>query len=462
MPARLYPPGPPSRSPLGNFPFGSQDPLPRLAAWARRYGDIFHYRAFYFHVYFLNHPDLIEQVLIHQSRNFTKGRGLRANRRLFGNGLLTSEGDFWRRQRRLSQPAFHRERIASYAKIMVAFTERMLEGWQSGQTREIHEDMMRLTLEIVAKALFDTDVGRDAEAIGRALNAVMQQNTRGQMLLPFFNVLPTPGNWRYRRAVRDLERIVYGIIRERRASRRDAGDLLSMLLSARDEDGRGMTDRQIRDEAITLLLAGHETTALALSWTWYLLARHPEVEAKLVAELRQVLAGRSPSVEDLPRLPYTAMVVKESMRLYPPAYVMARTAERDTEIGGYVIPRGASVVISQWVLHRDPRFFPEPERFNPDRWTPEFENQLPGFAYFPFGGGPRVCIGAGFAQMEAALLLATIAQRFELCGVPGHEPGLQPAITLRPRHGMRMNVTRREAALPALEAAAKNAVQHFN
>jgi cytochrome P450 len=446
MKTRALPPGPKNRFPLGNFPFGGRDPLLTLTAWARQYGDIFHYRAFNFHVYFLNRPDDIEYVLVRHSRNFVKGRGLQVNRRLFGNGLLTSEGDFWLRQRRLSQPAFHRDRIASYATIMTSLTERMLAAWHGGETRDVHRDMMRLTLEIVAKALFDADVTAVVDRVGQSLEAIMRQNSRGQMLLPLLRHLPTPGNLAYRRAVGRLDRIIYQIIRERRRSGRDAGDLLSMLLRVRDEDGGRMTDRQLRDESITLMLAGHETTAIALSWTWYLLSQYPEAEQKLLAELREVLGGRSPESADLPRLVYTEKIVREAMRLYPPAYAMARIAREDCEIAGYVIPAGASVVFSQWIVHRDARFYDQPERFIPERWTAEFTRRLPKFAYFPFGGGPRICIGASFAQMEAVLLLATIAQRFKLKLLPHQAVEFLPAITLRPKNGIKVVLSPRDGA----------------
>jgi cytochrome P450 len=434
----MLPPGPKRRFLIGNFPFGTRDPLGLLTSWARQYGDIFYYRALHFRVYFLNHPDYIESVLVTNSRNFIKGRGLQANRRVFGNGLLTSEGDFWLRQRRLAQPAFHRDRIAAYGGVMVAYAERMLGAWREGETRDVHQDMMRLTLEIVAKALFNAEVAGEVEEVGAALEVLMEQNSGGRMLLPLLRSLPTPGNLRYRRAVRRLDEIVYAIIRKRRASDHDAGDLLSMLLDAQDEDGSRMTDRQLRDEALTLILAGHETTAISLSWTWYLLAQHPEVEANLWRELDEVLGGRAPSVDDLPRLPYTEMVVKESMRLYPPAYAMARMARQDCEIAGYRVHAGSSLVMSQWVMHRDPRYYQEPETFNPDRWAGDLAKRLPKFAYFPFGGGPRLCIGAPFAMMETVLLLATIAQRYRLSLAPGHPVEPLPTITLRPKYGIKV------------------------
>jgi cytochrome P450 len=262
------------------------------------------------------------------------------------------------------------------------------------------------------------------------------------ILPPALRHIPVPAMIRVKRAVRELDEIVDRIIRQRRASGEDTGDLLSMLMAARDEDGSGMTDRQLRDEILTFLLAGHETTAVSLSWTWYLLSQHPEVEQKLREELTQVLGGRAPRLEDLPRLPYTDKVVKESMRLYPPAWSLARTVTKEVELGGYRLPVGANVVMSQWILHRDPRFFEQPEQFNPDRWTAEAAQRLPRFAYFPFGGGPRLCIGASFAMMEANLLLAAIAQRFQLRLAPGHSVAALPSITLRPRYGMRMTLSR--------------------
>ncbi len=437
------PPGPKDRFLFGNFPLGSPNALGLLTDWARQYGDIFHFRFFNIHVYFLNRPEYIEDLLVTHHRQFIKGRGLQANRRLFGNGLLTSEGDFWRRQRRLSQPAFHRDRIASYGRTMVAYTERMLEGWKDGETHDVHRDMMRLTLEIVAKVLFSVEMADQVAEVGEALEAVMFQNTRGQMLFPALRHLPTPGNLRYWRAVRRLDGIVNDIIHRRRAQGGEGDDLLSMLLEARDEDGSRMTDRQLRDEVMTLILAGHETTALLLSWTWYLLARNPEAEAKLAEELRRVLGERPPSVEDLPRLAYAEKIIKESLRIYPPAYIIARIAREDYQVDGYRVPAGSSVVMSQWIMHRDPRYYGDPERFNPDRWTEDFEKQLPKFAYFPFGGGPRLCIGSAFAMMEAVLLLATIARKFRLRLLPEPPVVPLPAITLRPRYGVPVALSRR-------------------
>ncbi len=439
----VRPPGPRNRGIIGNFPLASRDPLGLYTQWARQYGDIFYYRAFNRHIYFLNRPDLIEQVLVNDYRSFIKGEALQVNRRIFGNGLLTNEGDSWLRQRHLIQPAFHRDRIASYGNIMVAYTERMMAAWQDGEVRDIHQDMMRLALEIVAKVLFGVEVIAERDRVAEALNTVMELGSGGRMLLPpILRLLPTPDNMRYRRAVRQLDDIVYGLIRQRRTSGQIADDLLSVLLQAQDEGG-GMTDQQLRDEVMTLLLAGHETTAVSLSWIWYLLAQYPEVEKKLWSELHRVLNGKSPGTQDLSKLPYTERVVKEAMRLYPPAWAVVRNALKDCEIGGYRVPAGATVVVSQWVMHRDPRYYEQPERFNPDRWLDERAKAAPKFAYFPFGGGPRTCIGASFAAMEAALVLAAIAQRFQIRIAQGHPVELLPTITLRPRHGIQAVLTRR-------------------
>ena len=444
------PPGPKGHFLIGSFPLGQQDPLRTLTTWAGQYGDIFYYRAFNVPVYFLNRPDYLEAVLVTQSQNFIKGRGLQANRLLFGNGLLTSEGEFWQRQRRLAQPAFHRERIEVYGRTMVECALRMIGEWTAGTTIEISREMSRLTLEIVARALFSADLRARSGEVGRALAQVMAFNARGRMLMPLARNLPTPGNFRYHLAVKRLDRIIYDIIRKRREKPSGGDDLLSFFMAARDENGAAMPDRQLRDELMTLILAGHETTALALSWTLYLLAGNPQVEEKLVAELNGVLARRPPEAGDLTLMPYLAAVVKESLRLYPPAFAIARIAVNDCEIGSYRIPAGASVVMSQWVMHRDARFFHNPEAFIPERWLPNagMDEQtngrsIPRFAYFPFGGGPRTCIGSSFATVEASLILATILQKFKLTLVPEHRVVVSSAITLRPKYGIRMIVANR-------------------
>ena len=427
-----------SLGPLNN------NPLEYFTKVAREYGDVAGLRVLNFKTVFINHPSLIEEVLVTNARKYSKGRVLRANRHVFGEGLLTSEGDFWLRQRRLAQPAFHRARVASYAATMVDYTERMVQGWRGGEERDAHQEMMRLTLEIVAKTLFDADVERDAQEVGKSLELLLEigANFRRTIFVPHW--LPTPTNLRVRREVKQIEKILYRIIAERRASGRDAGDLLSMLLSAQDEDGSRMTDRQLRDETITLFLAGHETTASTLSWTWWLLARHPAVEAKLHAELDAVLGDRAPTLDDLPKLRYTGHLITESLRLYPAAWGMARLAVEDHEIAGYAVTKGMGVAMAQWVVHRDPRWYDAPEEFRPERWEADLLKRLPRFAYFPFGGGPRQCIGNAFALMEAALILATIARKFRLLLVANHPVVPLASITLRPRHGVRVTLESRQ------------------
>ena len=435
------PPGPEPHFLIGNFPLGRPDPLAVFTGWAREFGDIFYYRAGWIHVYFLNSPELIESVLVTNQQNFRKDRVIQNSRWFLGQGLLTSEGGEWLRQRRLSQPAFHRERLALYARIINGCAEEMLDSWKDGENRDVHQEMMQLTLRVVAKVLFSVDVKQESGEVAAALNLLMKHSSGARMLLPpWVRYLPLPFLIRVRRAVRQLDDVVYRIIRERRRSENDNGDLLSMLMSARDEDGSRMTDRQLRDEVMTFLLAGHETTALSLSWAWYLLSGNQAVAVKLHEELARVLDGKNPSFEDLPRLCYTEAVVKESVRLYPPAWSLARTAAEDFEIGGYLVPAGSNVVMSQWIMHRDPRFFPSPEQFDPGRWFEEHTQRLPRFAYFPFGGGPRYCVGASFAMMEATLLLAAIAQRFRLRMVPGHKVVPVPSITLRPKYGIKMSL----------------------
>jgi cytochrome P450 len=320
----------------------------------------------------------------------------------------------------------------------------MIAAWHDGEVRDIHLDMMRLALEIVAKALFNVEIAADRDRIAGALNTFMELGSRGRMLLPpILRLLPTADNLRYRRAARQLDDIVYGLIHQRRSNGKIDDDLLSGLLQAQDKGGGAISDEQLRDEVMTLLLAGHETTAVSLSWTWYLLAQYPEVEKKLWSELRAVLNGKSPCVQDLPRLPYTERVVKEAMRLYPPAWAIVRNSLKDCDIGGYRVPTGATVMMSQWVMHRDPRYYDQPEQFNPDRWLDGHAKAAPKFIYFPFGGGPRTCIGASFAAMEAVLVLAAIAQRYQVRVAPDFPVEPLPTITLRPKHGIKVALAQR-------------------
>jgi cytochrome P450 len=432
------PPGPKGHLIRENLPEYAKDPLGFLESCAREYGDVVRLRFMGQTFYLLSHPDLIEYVLVTNSRNFTKSRLLRNNRRLLGDGLLTSQGEFWRRQRRLAQPAFHRRRIVAYGEVMASYTERRLEGWRDEQTIDVHQEMMRLTLEIVAKTLFNADVATEAKDVGEAMEVALKNFSSQRRVIRIPNSIPTPQNVRFERAARRLDEIVRRIIEERRTSEEDRGDLLSMLMLAEDEDGNRMTDKQLRDEVMTLFLAGHETTANALAWTFYLVARHPEEQDKLAKELGNALNGRTPTVSDLTNLSYAERAIKESMRLYPPAWTMGREALTDCEVDGYRMPAGTTALMSQWVMHRDPRYYDEPDRFDPDRWTQQLEKRLPRFAYFPFGGGPRQCIGMGFALTEARLILATIARRFRMKLVSGQRVQPYTSITLRPKDRIRM------------------------
>jgi len=439
MVAALRVPGPRALWPVGQLYQFRRDPLTFLARLAREYGDVVCFKAGPQSIYFLNHPDHVRDVLVTHNARFKKGRALQRAKRLLGEGLLTSEGDFWRRQRRLAQPAFHRQRIASYARVMVEYAEQTSARWRDGQTLDISSEMIRLTLAVVGKTLFDAEVESDADEVGAALTEVM--NLFGYLLFPFAELLeklPLPPQRRFQRARAKLDAVIYRIIGERRRSGEDRGDLLSTLLHAVDEEGdrTGMTDEQVRDEVMTLFLAGHETTANALTWAFYLLAQNPEAESRLHEELGAVLeGGRPPTADDYAALRYTEMVVSETMRLYPPAWAVGRLSLEDHEVGGYLIPRGSLVLVSQYVMHRDPRFFPDPERFDPERWTHEARSARPQFSYFPFGGGPRRCIGEGFAWTEAVLILATLARRWRLRLIPGRAVEARARITLRPGKG---------------------------
>ena len=423
---------------------GGANPLDFFTKLARTYGDVTSYRMAGEQLFLINDPKLIRDVLVTHNRNFTKSRGLERSKRLLGQGLLTSEGAFHLRQRRLMQPAFHRDRVAGYGDLMVGYADRMRRSWTDGATLDIAREMNRLTLSIVGRTLFDVDVEQQAATVGEALTAVME--SFWMTMLPFGEVLerlPVPKLRRARMARARLDAIIYRMIADRRSSAGDRGDLLSMLLAAQDEDdGGGMTDDQVRDEAMTIFLAGHETTANALTWAWFLLSGAPDVEARLHTEVSNALNGRLPSTTDLPSLPFVERVVTEAMRLYPPAWIIGRRAIDEYRLNEYVVPPRSILVMSPYIIQRDPRFYADPDRFDPDRWTPEFRAGLPRFAYFPFGGGPRQCIGESFAWMELILLVATIAQQCRLRLVPGHPVVPQPLITLRAKHGMRMTVER--------------------
>src|SRR5437667_1041864 len=442
-PKNSFPPGPGGSTFAFLFGDRRRDPLAFFTKLAHDYGDVSSVALFNFRTLFINHPDDIEEVLVNKAPKFEKGRVMKANMRLFGEGLLTSEGDFWLRQRRLAQPAFHRARVAAYGTTMVEYAERAMRGWKSGEVRDIHEDMMEITLQIVGKTLFNAELTRDAKEVGETMEVVLKLAAEfgKSILIPLW--VPTLRNLRARMGIRRIEKIIYRIIAQKRAEASDTGDLLSMLLAVQDEDGSRMTDKQLRDETITLFLAGHETTANALSWTIWLLAQNPAAEEKFFDELAGVLNGRAPSVEDIPKLPYVANILTESMRLYPPAWGMARLVKEEVEVAGYKLAPGDGVACAQWVVHRDARWFDEPKRFLPERWEGDLAKRLPRFAYFPFGGGPRQCIGNSFALMEATLILATIAQKFRFRLIEGHPVKPLASITLRPKHGIRATLEAR-------------------
>ena len=431
---------------LGNLRQFVADPPQFLVEVGRQYGDMAHFRLAYLPAYLAIHPDSIREVLVTKASSFERGQlDYRILSRFLGDGLLTSEGDFHKRQRKLVQPAFHAKRIQAYADTMVEYAEKMLATWQSSQIRPIDDDMMRLTMFIVSKTLFDADVSEDAVVAGRAIHDLQKvTNNDYHRTFPWPKWLPTADNRKRQKAVHNLDSIIQKIIAERRQTNEDKGDLLSMLLLAQDEDGSPMTDKQLRDEVVTLFSAGHETTSNTLTWTWYLLSQHPQAEAKLHEELDRVLAGRSPELADLPHLTYTLMVIKEAMRLYPPAWLIGRMALEDVDIGDYRIPKGSRIFISPYAIHRMPTYFPKPDRFEPERWLPEKEAALPKYAYIPFGAGPRICIGNSFAMMEAHLLLATIAQQYKLSLVPGQKVVPEALITMSPEFGLSMRVEKRE------------------
>lgn len=413
----------------------------------RRYGDVFQFQVGDFRQYVVTEPDLIHEVLVGQSSKFQKDmqytdkkRGLA---RFLGNGLLTSNGEFWKRQRRLVAPSLHARRIDSYAETMVDYTLDSMNGWRDNTRLDISREMNRLTMRIVGKTLFNADVSGDVQNVATAMTTIQHYfGERSASLLPTW--IPTPMERRARQANRTLDEISYRLIETWNQSGEDRGDLLSMLLLAEDEDGKHMTDAQARDELVTLFLAGHETTANALNWTWYLLAQNPEAEAKLHAELDAVLGGKPPTLDDLKRLPYTEMVVKESLRLYPPAFGFGRVATEDLQLGDYFVPKDTVVAVTSYIVHHSPRWWDEPEAFRPERFTPENEAARHRYAYVPFGGGPRVCIGNGFAMMEAQLLLATIASRYQFRLQPGQTVEMLPLITLNPKDGLPMTVQQRQ------------------
>jgi cytochrome P450 len=453
-----YPPGPHSIMPSKLLREFIRNPIKTLMDIAYSYGDIAHFKFGRLHVYLFNNPHYIEDALIRNHKNFVKSRGLQISKRLLGEGLVTSEGEYHDRQRRIIQPAFHPALIKKYGDVMTIYAINMCQRWEDGMTLDIHKEMIHVTAAIISKAVLGSDIkSEQGDQVGDALLTCAEYFNR--LLMPFGELIEKIPilhiNKGFQQAKRKLDSIVYNMIKEHRDNERKGVqqmDLLSTLLQAQDtEAGIGrMTDSQLRDEVMTIFLAGHETTANALTWTLYLLSQNPLVEDKLYEELCSVLgdskgsrAKRIPTVEDVPKLEYTEKVFRESMRLYPPAWTIGRQAIKDYKVDKYVIPAGSIVLMSQYVMHRNPRYYPDPDRFCPDRWNKETKSQLPRFSYFPFGGGIRGCVGEPFAWMEGILLIATICQEWKMQHDPDHKVELKPLITLRPKYGMRMKLERR-------------------
>jgi cytochrome P450 len=443
----------PPQTPVDNFFIGhmrsfNENTLHYLETLASLGDTVFRFGPF--HAYFFNHPDAVHEFLLN-TKVFQKPQTLRAALSdISALNVFNSDGDYWKRQRKLMQPAFHSKRIGSYADTMVEYAQREVKNWPDGAELDIDHLMTHVTMNIITKTMFDTEVGNKSNEIGEAMTELFQivnHRTETIQLLP--NWLPTGENRRVKELVRGIHSLLGGFIAERQKTEEDKGDLLSMLLMAQDEEGKGMTDEQIMNEALIIFGAGHETTANTLTFAWYALSQNPEVEAKLHAELDTVLAGRAPRLDDLSSLPYTEKIIKETLRLYPPAWGISRNIAEDIEIAGYKLPKGATAMVAPWTLGRDARWYENPLQFNPDRWTAEFEAQLPRYAYIPFGGGPRVCIGNQFAMMEARLILATIAQSYSLSLKKGFSTEPLRAFTLRPSNGMKMVAHIREL-VPAL------------
>ncbi len=414
----------------------------------KKLGDVTHFKMGPQLAFFVNHPDLVRDILVTNHSKFEKGRALKRAKNLLGEGLLTSEHKFHLRQRRMIQPAFHRQRIANYANSMIEFADKMSNEWKDGEERDISREMMRLTLNIVGKTLFNANVADEADEVGKAMTDLVE--LFDYLVLPFSEILeklPLPQSIRFRKAKTILNTVIYDIINERRKSGEDKGDLLSMLLLAQDEDDGGqMDDEQVRDECLTIFLAGHETTANALTWTWYILSQHPEIEAKFHAELDQIFAEKENlSPEDYPKLKYTEAVLAESMRLFPPAWAIGRLAIEEHEINNYKIPKNSLILLSPAIAQRDERFWTEPETFKPERWLNEnaIKEATNKFIYFPFGGGVRRCVGEQFAWMEGVLLLAALGKNWKLKLNSEQKIVPQPMITLRSKYGMKMRIEKR-------------------
>ena len=433
---------------LGSLPFfWGHNQILTYQKYIDEYGDVVRFRMADRTLHLIRHPDDIKHVLQENAASYTKGRGIEKMRRFLGDGLLTSEGELWRRQRKLAQPAFHHKRLQGLVNTMSEATAAMLGRFrghaQSGARIDIAKEMMRVTLAIVGQTLFSADVSGDADAVGHALTVALEYTSRRlKTLIDIPPHVPTPENLRFVHAVKTLDRVVYGIIEERRRTGEDTGDLLSMLMLAKDEEtGEAMSDRQLRDEVMTIVLAGHETTANALAWTWYLLSKEPVVWRALREEVTRVLPnGAVPTFEDLPKLKYTRMVIEEAMRLYPPAWFFGRRAIQDDVVHGYAFPARSVVAVSPYYTHRHPDFWPNPEGFDPTRFSPEASATRHKYAYIPFGGGPRICIGNSFAIFEAQVIVAMVTQRYRLDLVPGDPIVPEAAVTLRPKGGVPVTV----------------------
>ncbi len=444
MTATVVPTAPRGSLFFGHLPEFARDPLAFLDRTAREHGPMARLRFGRSHAFLVCDPDLIEEVLVSRREAFIKAKPLRALHRLFGNGLLTNEGESWRRQRRLAQPAFQPATLHTHASVVSSRAAGTFDTWRDGDTFDLHEQMKVLLMSIVAESLFGADVAERAAEIGRALESTMDRYASRRGAARFApDWVPLGDTRRYLAGVHELERFVSGVVAFRRESGVEQRDLLGMLLTARDDSGSAMNESQLRDEAITLFVGGFDTPALALSWTWYLLSLHQECARKLADEVDAVVNGRALGMKDLAALPYAQSVIKESMRLYPPAWLLSREAIEDTSIGGCRVAKGTTVMMSPWVTHRDERFFDNPLRFDPDRWATGRTGNLPRFAYFPFGGGPRVCIGAAFAMMETTIILAMLSQRFEFRMIDGRDIAPRASMTLRPLNGIPAVVVRR-------------------
>jgi cytochrome P450 len=439
----VCPTGPRGRLGFGSMLEYTKDPLGFLTSCARIYGDVVRTRFYHFPFLFFNHPDAVQEVLVVRNKSLRESYVYRHMLTDFlGDSLF--RGEFHLQMRRAAYPALHALRVNAFVQVMVADAQRILATWTVGETRDLLDEMHRLTFDLSTGVLFGGDLGQDPVRVVNAFEVIMrclQERIASPIDLPMR--IPTRSHLRWRRAVKRLDEVIYALIRARRACGTDSGDLLSMLMTSEAADGSPPTDRQLRDEIALVFLAGHEATSLVLAWAFTLLAHHPPADAALEAELRAVLDGRAPTADDLPNLRYTRQVVKEAMRLYPPVWALCREAREDFTVGGCPVPRGTQVLVSQWVVHRDARWYPQPERFMPERWTDAMEQALPRWAYFPFGGGARECIGRGFAMTELVLLLALVAQRFRMVVADDRPLEILPSITLRPRHRIRVTLAAR-------------------